>query len=68
MSLVIKSKSASEWFKAFLGTFQELTSSGFKPKLQIMYNEESVELKGYFTENDMTYQLVPPRCHIRNAA
>jgi hypothetical protein len=25
-------------------------------------------LTSYFTENDMTYQLVPPHCHRRNAA
>jgi hypothetical protein len=64
----MKSKSASEWLKAFGGIFQELTSRGLKPKLQTMDNEASAGLKKYFTENDMTYQLVPPHCHRRNAA
>jgi hypothetical protein len=66
--LAMKSKSASEWLKAFGEIFQELTSHGFKPKLQTMHNEESSALKSYFTEDDMTYQLVPPRRHMRNAA
>jgi hypothetical protein len=66
--VAMKSKSASEWLKAFGGIFQELTSHRFKPKLQTMENEASVALKSYFTENDMTYQLVPPHCHRRNVA
>jgi hypothetical protein len=37
--VVMKSKSAYEWLKAFGGIFQELTSPGFKQKLQTMDNE-----------------------------
>jgi hypothetical protein len=33
-----------------------------------MDNEASVALKSYFTENDVTYQFVPPHCQRRNAA
>jgi hypothetical protein len=66
--IAMKSNSAYEWLKAFGGIFQELTSRGFKPKLQTMDKEASAALKIYFTENDMTYQLVPPHCHRRNAA
>jgi hypothetical protein len=33
-----------------------------------MDNEASAALKKYFTENYMTYQLVPHHCHRRNAA
>jgi hypothetical protein len=66
--VAMKSKSASEWLKAFGEIFQELTSRGFKPKLQTIYNEASSALKSYFTENDLTYQLVPLHCHRRNAA
>jgi hypothetical protein len=63
-----KSNSATGWLKAFGGIFQELTSCVFNPKLQTtMYNEESSELQSYFTENIMTYQLVPSHCHRRNA-
>jgi hypothetical protein len=39
--MAMKSKSSSEWLKAFGGIFQELTSRGFKLKLQTMENEAS---------------------------
>jgi hypothetical protein len=57
--VAMKSKSASEWLKAFGGILQELASCGFNPKLQTMDNEASAALNIYFTENDMTYQLEP---------
>jgi deoxyribose-phosphate aldolase len=65
--VAMKSKSASEWLKAFVGIFQESTSRGFNPKLHTMDNEASAALKSYFTEIDMTYQFLPLHCHRRNA-
>jgi hypothetical protein len=64
----MKSQSASEWVKSYDSVHQELTVKGFKPKLQTLDNEASVALKNFFTVNDIAYQLVPPRCHLRNAA
>jgi hypothetical protein len=64
----MKSRSASEWLKAYGGIHQELTSKGFKPKLQTLDNKSSAVLKSYFTENDVAFQLVPPHCRIRNTA
>jgi hypothetical protein len=64
----MKSRSASEWVKAYDSFHQELTIKGFKPKLQTLDNEASTALKNYFTVNDIAYQLVPPHCHRRNAA
>jgi hypothetical protein len=64
----MKSRSASEWVKAYDTVHQELTVKGFKPKLQTLDNEASTALKNFFTINDITYQLVPPHCHRRNAA
>jgi hypothetical protein len=64
----IKSRSASEWVKAYDTIHQELTVKGFKPKLQTLDNEASAALKNCFTANDVDYQLVPPHCHRRNAA
>jgi hypothetical protein len=58
-SVPMKSRSASEWLKLYGGIHQELTSKGFKPKLQTLDNEASVALKIYFTENDVEYQLPP---------
>jgi hypothetical protein len=63
----MKSSSASEWVKAYEHIHQELTSRGFKPKLQTLANEASTTLKCFFTTNGMQYQLVPPHCHRRKA-
>jgi hypothetical protein len=64
----MKSRSASEWIKAYDRVHQELTVKGFKPKLQTLNNEASATLKNFFTVNDIAYQLVPPHSHRRNAA
>jgi hypothetical protein len=59
----MKSSSASEWVKSYGHIHQELTSRGFKPKLQTLDNEASAVLKRIFTTNDLEYQIVPPHCH-----
>jgi hypothetical protein len=64
----MKSRSASEWVKAYDHIHQELTSKGFKPKLQTLDNKASTTLKKKITTNDVEYQLVPPHCHRQNAA
>jgi hypothetical protein len=64
----MKSRSASEWVKAYDSIQQELTVKGFKPKLQTLDNEASTALKSFFTVNDIAYQLVAPHCHRRNSA
>jgi hypothetical protein len=65
--VTMKSRSASEWFKAYDSIHQELTVKGFKPKLQTLDNEASTALKNFLTVNDISYQLVPPHCHRRGA-
>jgi hypothetical protein len=64
----MKSRSSSEWVKAYDNVHQELTVKGFKPKLQTLENEASAALKNFFTFNGIAYQLVPPHWHRRNAA
>jgi hypothetical protein len=59
----MKSRSASEWVKAYDSVHQELTVKGFKPKLQTLDNKASAALKNFFTVNDITYQLVRPHYH-----
>jgi hypothetical protein len=66
--ILMKSRSASEWVKAYDTIHQELTVKGFKPKLQTLDNEALAALKIFFTANYVEYQLVPPHCHRRNAA
>jgi hypothetical protein len=63
----MKSRSASEWVKAYDTVHQDLTVKGFKPKLQTLDNEAFAALKNFFTVNDVAYQLVPPHFHRRNA-
>jgi hypothetical protein len=63
----MKSRSTSEWVKAYDTVHQELTVKGFKPQLQTLDNEASAALKTFFAINDIDYQLVPPHCHRRNA-
>jgi hypothetical protein len=67
-AIPMKSRSASEWVKAYDHIHQELTAKGFKQKLQTLGNEASTALKHFFTVNDVEYQLVLPHCHRRNAA
>jgi hypothetical protein len=43
----MKSRSASEWVKAYDTIHQELTANGFKPKLQTLDNESSAALKTF---------------------
>jgi hypothetical protein len=64
----MKSRFVSEWVKAYDSAHQDLMVKGFKPKLQNLDNEASAALKNFFTVNDIVYQLVPPHCHLRNAA
>jgi hypothetical protein len=64
----MKSRSASEWDKAYDHIHQELTAKGFKPRLQTIDNEASAALKHFFTANEVECQLVLPHCHLRNAA
>jgi hypothetical protein len=63
----MKSRSASEWVRAYDTIHQELTVKGLKTKLQTLYNEASAALKNVFTSNDVEYQFVPPHFHRRNA-
>jgi hypothetical protein len=64
----IKSRSSSEWVKAYDSVHQEITVKGSKPKLQTLDNEASAALKNLFSANDISYQLVLPHCRRRNAA
>jgi hypothetical protein len=49
----MKSRSASEWVKAYDHIHQELTVKGFKLRLQTLDDEASTALKNFFTTNDV---------------
>ena len=42
--------------------------SGIHTKLNIMDNEVSEDLKKYFEDSDIQFQMVPPHKHQRNDA
>jgi hypothetical protein len=58
----MKSRSASEWVKAYDTFHQELTVKGFKSKLQTLDNEASAALKNFFTHSEVCFYWVtnPP--------
>jgi hypothetical protein len=64
----IKDRTAPELLRAFQVIEQELVARGLKPKLMKLDNEASKLLKMYIHQQNITFQLVPPYSHIRNAA
>jgi hypothetical protein len=64
----IKDRTAPEFLKAFQVLEQELVARGLQPKLMKLDNEASKLLKMYRHQQNITFQLVPPYRHRRNAA
>ena len=64
----IKQRSASELLRAHQKLVQYLTERGYKPNMHYLDNEAPQCIKSYDTTNNITYQLVPPFSHRRNAA
>jgi hypothetical protein len=58
--IAMKSKSGAEWVRAFGVVFDEMTSKGFKPKLQTMDNEASTALKKLFHGKRNELSAGPP--------
>jgi hypothetical protein len=55
-------------FETYKKYFEELTSKGFKPKLNIMDNQATKHIKQFLSENNCKLQLVEPHNHRVNAA
>jgi hypothetical protein len=68
MAQPIKYRTAPELLIAFQVMEQELVARGIKPKLMKLDNEASKLLKTYLHQQNITFQLVPPYSHRRNAA
>jgi hypothetical protein len=64
----IKDRTAPELLRTFQVMEQELVARGLKPKLMKLDNEASTLLKMYLHQQNITFQLVPPYSHRRNAA
>jgi hypothetical protein len=68
MAQPIKDRTDLELLRAFQVMEQELVARGLKPKLMKLDNEASKFLKTYLPQHNITFQLVPPYIHRRNAA
>jgi hypothetical protein len=55
-------------FKAYKMQFDNLTSKGYKPKINIMNNQATKHIKAFLTEQQCQLQLVEPHNHQMNAA
>ena len=64
----MKNRTAGEMIRAYQVLIDRLNSAGIFPKLHILDNECSADLKAVIKENGMKFQLVPPHDHRRNIA
>jgi hypothetical protein len=64
----IRNRSAESILEAYKLSFNKLKQAGLTPRLARLDNECSNILKQFLTEEEVTYQLVPPHIHRRNAA
>ena len=64
----LKNKTGPEIKRGWMHINSILSKSGNAPKIYIIDNEASKDLKASLAKNDISYQLVPPHVHRRNAA
>jgi hypothetical protein len=65
----LKSRNGGEILQAYTKLFEYLKQRGLKPQTHWLDNNEAPRaLKSYDTQQQVTYQLVPPDMHRRNAA
>ena len=68
IGIPMKSRNTSDLCEAWLQAFQMFKTHGETPTIHILDNKYSREMKQIFDKEDVTYQLVPPHIHQRNAA
>ena len=66
-STAIKDRNSHNIVVAWGEIFKLLKFTGHAPKIHILDNECSEELKNTFKKNNIVFQLVPPYVHRRNA-
>ena len=64
----MKNRTTGEMITAYQVLIDRLNLAGIFPKLHILDNECSADLKAVIKENGMMFQLVPPHDHHRNIA
>jgi hypothetical protein len=64
----MKNRTAGKMVWAYQVLIDRLNSAGIFPKLHILDNECSADIKKTIKSNKMDFQLVPPHDHHRNLA
>ena len=64
----MKDRTSGEMIHAYQHLVDCLKTAGILPKHHVLDNECSADFKAAITNNQMTYQLVPPNDHHRNIA
>jgi hypothetical protein len=64
----LTSRTEMELLRAYTKLHTFLTKRGLKPVLQKLDNKAPGKLQMFIRQNDVSFQLVPPRQHQRNAA
>jgi hypothetical protein len=64
----IKNRTSAELLRAFQVMERKLTARGLQPKLARLDNEASQLLKSYLHDKNITFKVVPPYSHRRNAS
>jgi hypothetical protein len=64
----LKNKTAAEIKRGWISIHERLARGGNQPKMYILDNEASADLKKGLKKYGLDYQLVPPHVHRRNAA
>ena len=64
----IKNRTAGELTRAWTTIHQRLSKGGSRPEIYILDNEFSQDLRTSMEKYNVSYQLVPPHLHRRNAA
>jgi hypothetical protein len=64
----MKNRTAGKMVRAYQVLIDRLNSAGIFPKLHILDNECSADMKKTIKSNKMDFQLVPPHDHRRNLA
>ena len=68
LSVAVPNRRGSSIRDAWLKVFNRLRDNGYPPKLHILDNECSTDMKNAFKKNDVDFQRVPTHQHRRNAA
>ena len=64
----MRNRTAGEIVWAYKAIMDRLSKGGVEPTVHLLDNECSEEYKEAISENNITFQLVPPNDHRRNAA